>query len=487
MKTQAAKKNFLAYLLSFGANAGVTLVSSPILLAGLGEVYYGIWKTLQKLFDIASVADGRSGQTLKMIVARSANDVTQKNQAIAAAVIIWLIYLPFAIIMMASFYFLLPLLTGEEFKSTPSITYLFFCFALNFLLAPLITIPDAVLMGSNLGYKSVWIQVGGMIFTTLLSVLSVYLGWGLDGIGGATILSSLVVAGFMLRLTKKTFTWLRRVQPSKKAVNTQLGKTLQMNLWLLIEKLILSGDAIIVASFLGATAAASFSFMTYAPQLALAILLIVCSSLTPGIASMIKDDSIKAKVIINITRKIIHVGAVVVTVLYIYANEFFVRSWVGESMLPTDWSNIAIGFGLFLTAIIRCEAQLQDLQLDLSRRIAHGVLGFFISLGAVFLCKKIDLLRMDFLIGSILLGRMYTTLAYIAITSKLHSITVANSFRILTALIVIVLFYVFLKNSQIGSGAISLIGLIIVLPISYFLLGFESIKYVTLKVKAKNI
>lgn len=487
MKVQAAKKNFLAYLLSFGANAGVTLIFSPVLLAGLGEVYYGIWKTLQKLFDIASVADGRSGQTLKMIVARSGDDSKQKNQAIAAAAVIWLIYLPFAICLMVGFYFLLPFIASDNLKSAPGVIYLFLCLAFNFLLAPLITIPDAVLMGSNLGYKSVWIQVGGMIFTTLLSVLSVYLGWGIKGIGWSTIFSSLIVAGFMLWLTQKTFTWLSRVRPSREAVKIQLGKTLQMNVWLLIEKLILSGDAIIVAAFLGPTIAASFSFMTYAPQLALVVLLIVCSSLTPGIASMIKDDLINAKAVISITRKIIHVGAVVVAILYIYVNEFFVRTWVGESMIPNDWSNVIIGVGLFLTAIIRCEAQLQDLQLDLTRRIMHGFLGFFISLIAVFLCKENNLLRMDFLIGAILLGRFYTALAYLIITSRLHSIALVNSFRILTVLVTSISLYAFLKVNHLNSGFLSAVGLVIINPIAYFLLGYDSIKYVTLKIRSRNV
>ena len=69
------RRNLVTYYLNFVVSAVVGFIVNPLLLGALGPLLFGVWKSLQRYLDFATVADGRASQALKWIVAnRSSSD-----------------------------------------------------------------------------------------------------------------------------------------------------------------------------------------------------------------------------------------------------------------------------------------------------------------------------------------------------------------------------------------------------------------------------
>ena len=67
------RRNFFAYYANFIATAVIGFFINPLMLAALGPLVFGVWKSLQRYLDFATLADGRSAQALKWIVASRSN------------------------------------------------------------------------------------------------------------------------------------------------------------------------------------------------------------------------------------------------------------------------------------------------------------------------------------------------------------------------------------------------------------------------------
>lgn len=430
MRTRRASYNFIAYASSFFVNAVVILITSPLLLEYLGAAAFGIWKTLQKVFDIASVADGRSGQVLKMIVARSdgPGSPSARAEAIGTAILIWLLYLPVAVGILVTLHYNLATIVGiPNIEDYPDVTTLFVFLSLCFLIAPFVTIPDAVLMGANLGYRSITIQVGGTIISNIVIVCVVIAGLGLYGVGLVTVVSTVLVAVVILLTTKRLLPRLSVARPTRLSIAQQAGTTIYMNLWLLIEKLILSVDMVLIAVICGPSMAASYSFMTYLPQLATSLLLIVGASVTPGLASMMVSDPKRGRPIVEMVRELILFGGTIFGCAYVLFNSSFVALWVGNDLILSQASSILIGLSIIQISHIRNEAQLQDTMLGVKQRVLVGSVGaIFGILLALGFAKVLETRAVTAILSGSMLGRLFLTVYYPRITNQLIGLDVGS-------------------------------------------------------------
>ena len=89
--TQKASLNALAGSLDYIAGMVVSFVITPVLLGGLGSSVFGLWQALQRFTGAISVADGRSSQVLKWVIAnhQDSADDAQKRRDIGAALWAW--------------------------------------------------------------------------------------------------------------------------------------------------------------------------------------------------------------------------------------------------------------------------------------------------------------------------------------------------------------------------------------------------------------
>lgn len=423
MRTRRAGYNLFAYAIAFIFNAVVTLVTAPILLAGLNATSFGIWKTLQKVFDIASVADGRSSQVLKMLIARTeiATIDVKGRESVGAALIIWLIYLPLAAAILVTIYLNLSVVIGvPESEISTQVKLLFLFLSISFLLAPLTSIPDAVLLGSNIGYWSIFIQTAGMVAINIATIYFVKAGFDLYGVGLVSVTGFIFTACLMTITARRLVPWFSVAKPEREVIIGQARITVHMNVWLFIEKIILSAEIVLVASICGPTLAASYSFMTYIPQLVIALVLIIGSSVMPGLAALHVAEPVRAKTVIRIVREVVVSVSVFLVCFYLFFNKTFITLWVGEKFLISQTACVLLGFAVIQIVHIRNEAQIQDTILSVRKRLPIGVLGVLLSITIALIsvnCFEFD--KVVIVIASGIIGRAFIGLAYSKITDDL--------------------------------------------------------------------
>src|SRR5512142_1265831 len=67
--TQKAKMNAFAAALDYGARLVTGFLVTPFLVTALGDLLYGVWRTLGNLTGYISAASGRPSQALKWTTA----------------------------------------------------------------------------------------------------------------------------------------------------------------------------------------------------------------------------------------------------------------------------------------------------------------------------------------------------------------------------------------------------------------------------------
>ena len=216
-----AKLNALASYLNFGISSVLIFLLSPYLVSFLGNYSFGVWKSIQKILTFATVADGRATQALKWVIANdeSKGDIIVKQQAVGSSLKIWLYFLPLILLIISLLVWNLPNLINNLDSSLYKSVYLVgFILGANMLINPLLAIPDAILVGTNNGYKSTSIQITGVVFSNFLMVLVAYLGYGIIGLASVMLLITLMNAVFIFYVCKKNITWLGIQKPSKEQI-----------------------------------------------------------------------------------------------------------------------------------------------------------------------------------------------------------------------------------------------------------------------------
>lgn len=425
MRLKRVGFNALAYVVAFFVNAIVALIVSPILLQGLGVVSYGVFRTLQKIFDIVSVADGRSSQALKMIIARLLNEDDQKKkEALGASVLITACFLPLSLSIVAVVYFFLPNIVGSVGgDEVLAINTLYVLMSLGFLISPILSLPDAVLMGVNQAYKSVAVQVVGILITNILFYLVVKFSYGLVGIGWTQLIVLTINIFVLWLVANKSIPWYSFKIPSKSVFKYQGSKTLYITVWMLVEKILLSSEMVLVGIICGPVAASAYSFMMYIPQMIMALLLIIGASVSPSLATIVaSENKDESKIIIAILREIVLIFGVIFASMYILFNRSFVSVWVGNDFALDQVACVIIGFSVIQLSHIRTEAQLQDVVLSAKNRVVFGLIGALCGvLFSVVLSRFFDDKLISILIGGVV-GRVLLNIIYPLNTNYLMGI-----------------------------------------------------------------
>jgi O-antigen/teichoic acid export membrane protein len=418
-----AKLNALASYLNFGVSSALIFLLSPYLVSFLGNYSFGVWKSIQKILTFATVADGRATQALKWVIANdeSKGDIIVKQQAIGSSLKIWLYFLPFMFLIISLLVWNLPNLINNLDSSLYESVYLVgFILGANMLINPLLAIPDAILVGTNNGYKSTSIQIIGVVFSNCLMVLVAYLGFGIIGLASVILLITLMNAGFIFYVCKTNIPWLGIQKPSKEQIKEFFGFSFWVFLWTFVQKLILSTEILLIAFLLNPETVSNYIFTTYIVQLAISISLISGSAITPGLGKVIgAKDFEKAREIIRIVRDAIMFIAAFFGGIILLFNRNFVSLWMGETYFMGEFTNLLIVLIMVHLVMFRIEGQVQDLSLKIKNKVIYGAL--FAALSFVLALIGFELLgeRIEGIFLGILIGRVLHVFVFQNLVNKM--------------------------------------------------------------------
>ncbi|MCB0082273.1 MAG: hypothetical protein KDE47_15130 [Caldilineaceae bacterium] len=153
--TKKTSLNATAAGLDYAARLLVGFLLTPLLVAGMGDYVFGIWKVLSSVTGYLTAASGRPTQTLKFTLAnlQSSTDYDEKRRHVGSAVAVWLLFCPLLLTLGGIIVWLFPRWLGI----TPEYIWITRVAAavsvLQMTLLSLVEIPHAIMEGENLGYK----------------------------------------------------------------------------------------------------------------------------------------------------------------------------------------------------------------------------------------------------------------------------------------------------------------------------------------------
>jgi O-antigen/teichoic acid export membrane protein len=438
-----AKLNAIVHYLNFGVSSILVFLLSPYLVTFLGNYSFGVWKSIQKILTFASVADGRATQALKWVIANDEgkDDFSIKQQAIGSSLKVWLYFLPFMLLIISLLVWNLPNLINNLDNSLYESVYLVgFILGANMLINPLLAIPDAILVGTNNGYKSTSIQIIGVVFSNCLMLLAAYLGYGIIGLASVILLVTLMNAVFIFFVCKKNIPWLGIQKPSKEQIKEFFGFSFWIFLWSFVQKLIVSTEILMIGFLINPETVSNYVFTTYIVQLAISIAIISVSSITPGLGKVIGAKEFdKAREITKSLRSVVIFIAAFFGGVILLLNRNFVSLWMGETYFMGEYSNLLIVLIMVHLAILRSDGQVQDLSLKIRSKVIYG--GLFAILCFVFAFIGFELLgkRVEGIFLGILIGRVSHVFVFQKLVNKMLTMK-ANKKIILYAYLVALFF-----------------------------------------------
>lgn len=377
------RRNVFAYYLNFIVAAAVGIVVNPLLLSALGPLLFGVWKSLQRFLDFASIPGGQGSQALKWIVAsRAALTGEDKRRDVGAAIIVWVRWIPAAIVVAAGVTIAMPLLIKGIPEEARSVAYAAAAIlAANAVLAGLLSIPDAVLVGVNQGYKSMLVTTLAFVVSNAAMIVAAFSGWPLWSLAVIVLVAAAANAAVTLLVAKRAVKWWGASRPTTPDLRRVLGYSAWTLGWWLIDRLFLASELIVISVMVGAVAVTHYTFTTYLMQFVLSIALVTASGFMPRLGSQLGTSDLSAAA--ERARSVRHlvIGVAVLGSGAVLAfNGAFVTMWVGaDQYLGTMTNALLVVCGLQF-ALIRMDGQI----LDVTMRIAPKVLvGLVSSAGGI--------------------------------------------------------------------------------------------------------
>lgn len=377
------RRNILTYYFNFLVVAIVGFIVNPLLLGGLGPVLFGVWKSLQRYLDFATVADGRASQALKWIVAhRSKLTDDERRRDIGGAVVIWFRWLPAAVLVAVAIAIGAPLLVKGipvEARSVSQIAAA--VLAANTVLAGLLALPDSVLNGTNQGYRSMLINTIVFTISNILMVVAAYAGLSLWSLAVIVLVMAVLNAACTLLVARRCVPWWGINRPTAADIRRMQGYTAWTLGWVVVDKLLLACELIIISIMLGAVYVTKYTFTSYVMQFVISIALVTASGFMPALGSQLgasqhSDAATRAKSVRHLVIAVAALGGSAVLAF----NQLFVSVWAGASQFLGPALNALLVLSGLQVALIRMDGQILDVTLRIAPKVT---LGFVSCVGGI--------------------------------------------------------------------------------------------------------
>ncbi|MCK1485647.1 hypothetical protein IVB25_23880 [Bradyrhizobium sp. 193] len=406
------KLNAVALYGNFVAMALLGLFVNPLLIHNLGAADFGIWKSCLRILDLSGVADGRATQALKWIIAHRANqaNVAELRRGIGASIAIWLLWLPLLSLAVSLVVYALPwLISSISADKLVALRWTGTILAANVILSALLGIPDAVLFGTNQGYRSMILTTFYMVVSNAAMVAVTWAGYGLPALGLVVFTSTILNGLSTWLVARKQVSWWGLAKPRRADISRFAGFSNWTLVGSLVQMLLLSSELLLIGFLSGPVTVTKYTLNSYLIQFALSICLMTGSTITPKLGALIGGQDLHAAgKMITQTREILLGIMAIEGAGVILLNATFVTTWIGPEYYMGDTLNSLMVIAFLQLALIRYDSQVQDVGLKIARKVQVSLLaactGLFLA-GAGYLAFG----TLEGLYIGLILGRMPAT------------------------------------------------------------------------------
>ena len=364
------------------------LIISPILLTRLGDSAYGIWQVLQRLIGHASPASGRPGEALKWTIAHEqrSTDFDFKRRQVGNALAVWVLFLPLLVAIGGTLAWLSPIWLGVQQASYGTVRVAAAILVLDAVLFSLLYLPQSVLQGENLGYKRLGLSVLLVFVSKALLVTAVVLGFGIGGLAAATTVATVLWGATYVFIVRSRVGWFGIARPSRAEVGRFVRLSWWFLLWNLVMIVMLASDVVVLGVVSGPVLVTTYTLAKYIPQAITVAVATVIVAIMPGLGGLVgAGELVRAVRIRKETMSLIWLFTIVAGTTVLVWEESFLRLWVGERYYPGSAAILMIMLMVLQFALIRTDANIIDLTLNLRRKVLLGALSAILSVGLAWL------------------------------------------------------------------------------------------------------
>jgi len=400
----------------------VTFIVSPLLLSYLGTTLFGTWQFCQRLLSYVRAIDGRAPQALKWTIAhkQASNDFGAKRRDVGSAVVVWFIFLPLLVFAGCVISWFSPYLINELPREHFLIVRLTcVILVLNLIILPLRSIPEAVLIGTNQAYKCIGINPLATVIQGGLMIWAAYTGWGIVGVAASLMCATMVRAAMIFWVSKRNISWLGISWPSRTEVSHFFKFSFWVFCWTFINKLMLSGDILILGLAISAAKVASYSLTQYTMLASINLAAMIVSSVIPGLGGIVgqkdfeKAAKVRGEIMVGSWLVIVVLGSVI-----LLWNNSFLTLWVGKEYFIGFAENFMMVLMMVQLVLIRNDAFIIDVTLNIKQKVLLGacstVVGLFL---AYFMVRYCDLGVVGLVVG-LMIGRGILTVLFPIMVNK---------------------------------------------------------------------
>lgn len=427
--------NALASALDYAARLLVGFVTNPLLVGGLGSYGFGLWQVLRQLIGYITPASGRPTQALKWTIAnqQASTDWEEKRRQVGSSVVVGLLFSPILLALGGLLAWFAPAWLDAPETLVTSTRIAAALLVGHVVVTSLVEIPRSVLGGENLGYKRMGLSTLLVFVGGGLTIVALRLETGLVGVAAVPLVVGVLTGVLFLRVVRRHVPWFGLARPSRPALRRFLGLSGWFLAWRFVMQVMQASDVVLLGIFDSVEQAGTYSLTKYVPESMINLVAIVVFGITPGLGGIVGAGQLERArrirgEIMALTWLIATAGGVTILLW----NRAFVGLWVGPEHYAGSLSTLLILAMVTQFVLIRNDAAIIDLTLDLRNKVLLGVLSAVVSLGLA--AALVGALRMG-VVGmclGLITGRLLLSVAYPWIVGR--SLQVPPSEQILAGL-----------------------------------------------------
>jgi hypothetical protein len=386
--TGRASLNAVASGLDYGARAVVELLVTPLLVGGLGAAVYGAWRVLWQWSSYVWGASGRSAQALQFAVANRQWTATdeEKRRLVGSAIVVWFLFLPLLLTAGGLGVWLAPVILDIPEGDVLAVRVAAAVLVADAMVVTLLTLPRSSLVGENLGYTRMGVSTALVVVGGALMAGSVEAGFGLPGVAGAVLVTSVMTGAAFWWITRRRLSWFGVARPDRAMVRWFVGLSAWFLGWKFVLELMVASDVLVLALFVPLSVVAAFALSKWvADAMAQALSLLVQATI-PGIGGYIgSGQTARAARLRGEVMTLVWVAGTAAGATVVAWNGVFVGLWVGADLYAGRTVTLLVVILALQLALIRGDTFIIDVALIPRVKVLGGVVAAVasISLAAV--------------------------------------------------------------------------------------------------------
>lgn len=413
--SKKASLNALASILDYGARVVVGLLLNPLLVSRLGDYVFGVYQILGRLIGYATPAGGRPSQALKWKIAyvQRSTRYDEKRQQVGSAVVVWLLFLPPLAVAGGLLAWFAPLVLGAPESLYWTIRAAAGLLVLDLVLTNLLTIPQSVVQGENLGYKRMGLSTLVVFVGGGLTALVVVLGGGLVGVTAMVVVTTLLTGALFLWVARTQVSWFGIERPALHAVWGFVTLSGWFLLWNLVVQLMRGSDVVVLGIVGSAELVTTYVLSRYVPEAIFGAVAIVVSAIMPGLGGVVgARDLERARAVRSESMVVTWLIATSSGATFLLLQESFLGLWVGPEYYPGTLATLLIIVMVMQFAFIRNDSSIIDLTLELRAKVVLGAVSALLSIGLGIALLRVWESSISALVAGFLVGRLVLSVSY---------------------------------------------------------------------------